>query len=198
MRWNAKSGANLYDEAKDLKKVIPSDADENAKKAQAQKAKSKKDQADKIKGSKYALGKAPEHLTDNQKSHLEWIANESPVLYRAYQMKESLRIILGLDSVDDAEPLLKKWIWKTSHSKIPAFVELSRKIRRHKKHIFNTIRLGFNNARLEATNNKIKLLIRKSYGFRNTDNMLDLIYLICSDLVIPLPNRIQRCARACG
>ncbi len=188
----------LYAEAKDLKKDISADGDEKAKKDQVQKAKLIKDQADKIKGSKYALGKAPEHLTDNQKSHLEWIANESPVLYRAYQMKESIRLILKMDSIEEAEPLLKKWLWKASHSKIPAFVELSRKIRRHKKHIFNTIRLGFSNARLESTNNKIKLLIRKSYGFRNTDNMLDLIYLVCSDLVIPLPNRFQVTAKACA
>ncbi|HAK18116.1 MAG TPA: hypothetical protein DCQ39_07750 [Lachnospiraceae bacterium] len=38
------------------------------------------------------------------------------------------------------------------------------------------------NARIEATNNKIKLIIRKAYGFRNIQNMLDMVYLICSDL----------------
>lgn len=71
----------------------------------------------------------------------------------------------------------------------PAMVELNRKIRRHKEHILNTIRLGMSNARIEATNNKIKLIVRKAYGFRNIQNMLDMVYLVCSDLVIPLPNR---------
>ena len=33
--------------------------------------------------------------------------------------------------------------------------------------ILNTIRYGMSNARIEATNNKIKLIIRKAYGFRN-------------------------------
>ena len=50
------------------------------------------------------------------------------------------------------------------------------------------------NARIEATNNKIKLIIRKAYGFRNIQNMLDMVYLVCSDLRIPLPNRKSKAA----
>ena len=49
--------------------------------------------------------------------------------------------------------------------------------------------LGMSNARIEATNNKIKLVICKAYGFRNTQNMIDMVYLVCSNLRIPLPNR---------
>ena len=49
---------------------------------------------------------------------------------------------------------------------------------------------GFSNARIEATNNKIKLIIRRSYGFKNINNMLDMIYLCCSSLIIPLPGRL--------
>ncbi|SDB68229.1 transposase, partial [Butyrivibrio sp. INlla16] len=63
------------------------------------------------------------------------------------------------------------------------------KIMRHKDHILNTIELGVTNARIEATNNKIKLLIRKAYGFRDVDSMIDMVLLYCSDLKIPLPNR---------
>ena len=42
---------------------------------------------------------------------------------------------------------------------------------------------------IEATNNKIKLIIRRSYGFRNIQNMIDMVLLICSNLRVPLPNR---------
>ena len=48
---------------------------------------------------------------------------------------------------------------------------------------------GISNARIEATNNKIKLSVRMAYGFRNIQNMLDMVYLVCSDLRMPLPNR---------
>ncbi|SDB16015.1 transposase, partial [Butyrivibrio sp. INlla16] len=81
------------------------------------------------------------------------------------------------------------WVKWARHCRIPVFVELQRKIMRHKDHILNTIELGVTNARIEATNNKIKLLIRKAYGFRDVDSMIDMVLLYCSDLKIPLPNR---------
>lgn len=70
--------------------------------------------------------------------------------------------------------------------------DLYAKVKRHKEHILNAIRLGLSNARIEAANNKIKLIIRKAYGFRNIDNLLDMVYLVCSDLTIPLPNRSSK------
>ena len=45
------------------------------------------------------------------------------------------------------------------------------------------------NARIEATNNKIKLIVRKAYSFQNIQYMLDITYLVCSDFDIPLPNQ---------
>ena len=53
----------------------------------------------------------------------------------------------------------------------------------------NTIGIGLSNARIEANNNKIKLMIRKAFGFRNINSLLATIMLGCSNLRIPLPNR---------
>ena len=119
-----------------------------------------------------------------------------PKLYRAYCLKESLRLLLKSTDVRQAEADLKHWLWKASHSRIPAFHDLYKKIRRHKEHILNTIRLGLHNARIEATNNKIKLIIRKAYGFRNIQNMMDMVYLVCSKIQVPLPNRKPKPAKA--
>ena len=148
-----------------------------------------KEKAEEIKNSAYALGKAPEHLTEKQQLRVQMIAENNNRLYRAYRMKEMLRLLLNIKDVDEAEATLKRWLWWASHSRISAFKELYEKIKRHKQHILNAIRLGMSNARIEATNNKIKLIIRKAYGFRNIQNMLDMVYLVCSDLRIPLPNR---------
>ena len=148
-----------------------------------------KAKADEIKNSAYALGKAPEHLTENQQLRIQMIAENNDRLYRSYRMKEQLRLLLKIKDVEEASAELKRWMWWSSHSRIPAFKELYQKVKRHKQHILNAIRLGMSNARIEATNNKIKLIVRKSYGFRNIQNMLDMIYLVCSDLRIPLPNR---------
>lgn len=152
--------------------------------------------ADEIKGSAYALGKAPENLTENQQIRLEMIAQKDNKLYRAYLMKERLRLILKITDADEAEAELDKWLWWASHSRIPAFKELYKKIKRHKESILNTIRYKMSNARIEAINNKIKLIIRKAYGFRNIQNLIDMIYLGCSDIIVPLPNRGKNALQA--
>ena len=179
-----------YDEALQLatehhgKKGRPSADDVEASMVKDARAK-----ANEIKNSAYALGKAPEHLTENQQAKVEMIAKNNNRLYRAYCMKEMLRLLLKMKDVNEAEAELKQWLWRASHSRIDAFKKLYQKVKRHKEHILNAIRLGMSNARIEAINNKIKLIIRKAYGFRNIQNMLDMVYLVCSDLRITLPNR---------
>jgi transposase len=184
-RWHA-----AYEKAKQFAKDNPQKrgrpkADDKA----AAKVQAARNEASEIKRSTYSLGKAPEHLTERQKIRLDMIQATDPKLYRAYSMKESLRLLLKSTDVEQAKLDLKHWLWWASHSRIPAFHALYEKIKRHREHILNTIRLGLSNARIEATNNKIKLIIRKAYGFRNIQNMIDMVYLVCSDIRIPLPNR---------
>jgi len=162
--------------------------------AEAAIVKAARARAEEIKNSAYALGKAPEHLTENQQAKVAMIAENNNRLYRAYRMKETLRLLLKIKDVDEAAAELKRWLWWASHSRIDAFKKLYLKIKRHRDHILNTIRLGMSNARIEATNNKIKLIVRKAYGFRNIQNMLDMVYLVCSDLRVPLPNRKSKAA----
>lgn len=146
----------------------------------------KDEAASKIKGSRYALGKAPENLTDNQKAKIEMIAKSDNRLYRSYLLKEKIRLIFQMDEVAGREEL-DAWIKWAQHCRIPEFVELQRKIRRHYDAIIETLRSGLSNARIEAVNNKIKLSIRMAYGFRNMDNMIDMIMLRCSDIKVQLP-----------
>ena len=142
-----------------------------------------------IKGSAVALGKASENLSESQKARIEFIAATDKKLYRAYCLKEHLRTLIKLP-VDEIESMLKSWLWKASHSRIPAIYKVQQKIRRHINAILNTAKHKLSNARIEATNNKIKLSIRIAYGFRNIQNMIDMIMLRCSDIPIFLPGRL--------
>ena len=63
------------------------------------------------------------------------------------------------------------------------------KIKRHFGAIVAAAKYGISNARVEATNNKIKLLIRTAYGFRNTDSLVPMIMLSCSCVQPRLPGR---------
>jgi len=135
---------------------------------------------------KYAMGKNPENLTEHQQSVLDEIKNSLPKLFKAYQLKEGLRAVFKSDD-DNVEEELNKWLWWASHSKNQAFVDLSKKIRDRKQQILDTVKYGISNARIESTNNKIKVIIRKSYGFRNIKNLTDMVLLVCSNIPICLP-----------
>lgn len=146
-----------------------------------------------IKGAKYPLGKNPENLTSNQKSKLDEIRQLYPKLFRGYQLKEGLRLLFQSDK-ENIEHELNRWLAWSCRCRIPVFVELSKKIRRHKEAIIATVRHGLSNARIESMNNKIKVMIRKAYGFRNTQNLIDMIMIVCSDLYnkIKLPYEIRQ------
>ena len=144
-----------------------------------------------IKGSKHALGHNPENCSEYQADKIKLIENDYPDLYRAYQLKEALRLILHMKDEKQAAIELEKWIADASESGIEPMAELSEKISRHKANILNSVRCQANSAKSEAVNTTIKVLIKMARGFRNIGNMIALIYLKCSDLVIPLYNRPQ-------
>ena len=120
---------------------------------------------------------------------LAQIKSKNRKLYRAYELKESIREILKIKDVKQAERALNHWIIWARRSRIDSFKELALKIKRHKEYILNFISTGISNARVEANNNKISLLVHRSFGFKNFRNMVDLIMLVCSNLKVPLPNR---------
>ena len=153
------------------------------------------DRAKDIKGSKFALGHRPENCTTSQNEKLKLIANSYPELYKAYQIKESLRLILHMKDSELASVELDKWIheaWVCGLDYgMPSLRELSNKISRHRTNILNSVKFQANSAKSESANTTIKAMIKVARGFRNIDNLIAFIYLKCSDLVVPLNNRYQ-------
>jgi transposase len=92
-------------------------------------------------------------------------------------LKERLRLVFKEDNTNHAFFLLGRWIYEAKHSKIPEMVRLSEKMERNKKHIKATLKHGLSSGKLEATNNIIKSIIRRSFGFRNVDNLIAMVYL---------------------
>lgn len=65
-----------------------------------------------------------DNITPNQQAKVEWIAKTDPRLYRAYKLKESLRLVFHNDTIEDAKEALDAWFKWARHCRIPAFVEL--------------------------------------------------------------------------
>jgi transposase len=163
----------------------PAKGDETSDDAKALKA-----TADAVKGSRYALVKNPEDLTDAQRRKLEEVKNKAGShLFRAWELKEDLRAVFQAVSTDAAKGLLTEWLHQASYCRIPQVVEVARKVRHRRDDIIAAVDLGISNARVEAINNKIKVTVRMGYGFRNTDNLIALLMLRCSDARPQLPGR---------
>jgi len=123
------------------------------------------------------LLKNPENLTDNQKAQLEYWVKANPTLYKAYLLKEQLRLIFKQDSYQLAVLAFGRFLRSAWYSGIPEFVTLVEKLRRNKKYILATLKFGLSSGKLEAMNNIIKSIIHRCFGFRNVDNLIALIYL---------------------
>lgn len=141
-----------------------------------------------IKKSKYALLKNPENLTKTQAAKLRMILLNNPVLARAYRLKELLRETFNLSPGEVKEHLMK-WRHQAWTSRIPEFVDFQKKLKKHMSAILATVKYQLSNARIEAINNKIKLIQRMAYGFKNINNLFAMIMLQCGNYDVMLPGR---------
>jgi transposase len=141
-----------------------------------------------FKGARWALLKNPADLTDTQAQTLREMKRTGGILWRAYQLKEALREVFAgdLDAVTVAE-LLDRWCARAQRSRIREFIKAGRTIRKHRGGIDAAIDRGLSNGRHEGLNTKVRLLIRRSYGFHSAEAALALILLACGPVTLELP-----------
>jgi transposase len=144
--------------------------------------------AGELKGARWALWKNPEDLTRRQRGKLAWIARVNGRLYRAYLLKEQLRLVFKLKGVR-AAVLLEAWLGWARRCRIPAFVKLAKTITAHRSSIQAALTEGLSNGLVESTNTKIRLLTRVAFGFRSPNALIALAMLSVGGLCPPLPER---------
>lgn len=141
-----------------------------------------------LKGARYSLWKNPENLTENQQVKLAWIATTDPKLYRAYLLKEGLRVVFQLPH-EDAVGALERWISWARRCRIPAFVKLQRSIVKHQARILAAIEHNLSNGLIESTNTKIRLITRIAFGFKSAEALIALALLNLGGHRPTLPGR---------
>jgi transposase len=129
-----------------------------------------------LKGCRYALWRNPEDLTARQEAKLAWIATVNTRLYRAYLMKEQLRIAIRTKGVL-ALTMLDAWLAWAQRCRIRAFVELGRKIKKNLAGIEAAMLHNLSNALIESTNTKLRVLHRMAFGFRQPEHLIALALL---------------------
>jgi len=141
-----------------------------------------------LKGARWALWKRPEHLTERQQAKLATIEHVNRRLYRAYLLKEQLRLVFQ-SSAEEAIPLLEAWLGWARRCRIASFVKLAKTITANKTGIAATLTHRLSNARIEAINTTLRLITRRAYGFHSAQALIALAMLTLGGLRPSLPDR---------
>ncbi len=150
-----------------------------------------------FKGARWALLKNPEDLTDRQADQLARIRRNRGGIWRAYEMKEQFRAILAGDLTrDDAAALLDRWCARAQRCRLEPFVKCARTMRERRDLILNAIEHGISNGRVEGMNTKVRLIVRRAYGFHSADAALALVMLAAGPINLQLPHERRRSDQA--
>jgi transposase len=142
-----------------------------------------------FKGSRWALLKNPEDLTDTQAAQLAKLRRTRGGIWRAYEMKEQFRATFD----DDLEPadaiaMLDRWCTRALRSRLPAFIKAATTMRDRRPLIVNALEHRISNGRVEGMNTKVRLLIRRAYGFHSAKAALALVMLAAGPINLTLPH----------
>jgi transposase len=120
-----------------------------------------------IKGTRWSLLKSPQKQTVGQLALLHEVQQANKPLYRAFLLKEELRVLYQLEHPALAPAHLNAWLAWASRSKLDPFV--------------------LSNGRLEGLNSRIRLISHRSFGFHSADPLIALVYLCCAGVIVELP-----------
>ena len=113
-------------------------------------------------------------------------------MWRAYTLKEATRGIFapGL-TVEDVESLIDRLLSRLARSRLEPLIRLGKTIRKHRAGILAAVRLGINQGRTEALNNKVRLIVRRAYRFHTAQAALALVMLTCGPITLRLPHQLH-------
>lgn len=117
----------------------------------------------------YPLLKNAKDLTESQRKILERVYHASPQLKQAHQLKEEFRKLFETkQTIEQGQKALRHWLKKAKQAKL--FSDAVKTIENWFQPITNYFAQRTTNGPAEGINNKIKLIKRMAYGFRNFAN----------------------------
>ena len=121
-----------------------------------------------LKGTRYLLLKNGEDIYDKKyKTRIENALAMNEPLSKAYYLKEQLREIWTQVYKEDAERILMDWVEQAKDSKIPQLQKMAMTMLAYKSGILAWYDCHISTGKVEGINNKIKVMKRNAYGFRD-------------------------------
>ena len=132
------------------------------------------------KGNRYLLLKSWEKVEneDNDVKKLEEMFAINENLYRAYLLKEDLRQFWKQPDKEEATLFLQLWLEEAATLDLSPIRRLAKTIAKHRDCILAWYDFHITTGPLEGLNNKIKVLKRRAYGYRNQEFFRLLILFI--------------------
>jgi transposase len=122
-----------------------------------------------LKGSKFILWKNTDNLNLTEHIHLTAVLELNKNLSTAYVLKDHLRLIYESRDRLEVWQRLNQWCELADASGIRLIKAFTRRLRRHAYGIINHADYPIDTGRLEGSNNKMKVIKRKAYGFRDLE-----------------------------
>jgi transposase len=124
-----------------------------------------------LKGIRWLLLKNQENLDEDkdERRRLEAALELNEPLATVYYMKELLRYFWQQETKQDARRWLNEWIQLAEGSGIRMLKQFARTLAIHRRGLLAWYDYPISTGPLEATNNKIQLLKRQAYGYRDTE-----------------------------
>lgn len=116
-------------------------------------------------------------LSSENKQALEIMLMQSNDLAVAYYLKEQFYDFMESENKNEASRKLRNFILATQSSGLQEFNATLTMLSNWSKYILNSFECPYSNGFTEGTNNKIKVIKRNAYGYRNFDNFRNRILL---------------------
>ena len=142
---------------------------------------------DELKGHKYTFLKNRDSLSDSKEASLVKLITLFPTLGEAYRLKTLFNDLWEMPDKQSATAFIEQWCREVEQSKIQPFMAFAKTVKAHLSGIVNFVETHITNAILESINNKIQMAKRRARGFRNTNNLINMIYFLCGKLKFNYP-----------
>lgn len=131
-----------------------------------------------FKRSKSLLRKKRSRLDTEEKERLETMLWYDQEIREAYLLKEQFYEVLDASSKEEARKALDQWLQMAKASKLDEFKASIKAYENWKEEILNYFSTGITNGQTEGFNNKIKVIKRVAYGYRNFENFKSRLLMI--------------------
>ena len=145
-------------------------------------------EAERLKNMRWKLLRRTSRVRGKARRELGRLLNTKLVTARAWALKDLFEHFWTYKSLRCAGEFLEFWTWRALRSRIDPMKKVARTLRSHRELLMNWFRAKgeISAAAVEGLNNKIRVVTRRSYGFRTYEAMEIALYHTLGKL--PEPN----------